>query len=77
MMKYVNNALLATLISTINEYSNIARAVENINFEKVMQGVHLDNRWSPLISRVIRLSQKLLITFYQDVDTEAAVFQKM
>jgi len=48
MMKYVNNALLATLISTINEYSNIARAIGNIDFEKVMQGVHLDNRWSPL-----------------------------
>ena len=47
MMKYVNNALLATLISTINEYSNIARKVENIDFEKVMQGVHLDNRWTP------------------------------
>ena len=47
MMKYVNNALLATLISTINEYSNIARAIGNIDFEKVMQGVHLDNRWSP------------------------------
>jgi UDPglucose 6-dehydrogenase/GDP-mannose 6-dehydrogenase len=48
MMKYVNNALLATLISTINEYSNIARRVGNVDFEKVMQGVHLDNRWMPL-----------------------------
>ena len=48
MMKYVNNALLATLISTINEYSNIARELGNIDFKKVMHGVHLDNRWSPL-----------------------------
>jgi len=48
MMKYVNNALLATLISTINEYSNIARELGNIDFNKVMQGVHSDNRWSPL-----------------------------
>ena len=48
MMKYVNNALLATLISTINEYANIARAIEGIDFEKVMHGVHLDNRWSPV-----------------------------
>ena len=48
MMKYVNNALLATLISTINEYSNIARMVGKIDFKQVMHGVHLDNRWSPL-----------------------------
>tara|TARA_B100000035_G_scaffold157005_1_gene133755 strand:+ start:9817 stop:11160 length:1344 start_codon:yes stop_codon:yes gene_type:complete len=48
MLKYVNNALLATLISTINEYSNIARSIENIDFKKVMRGVHLDNRWSPI-----------------------------
>lgn len=48
MMKYVNNSLLATLISTTNEYSNISRAIGGINFGQVMRGVHLDNRWSPL-----------------------------
>lgn len=48
MMKYVNNALLATLISTVNEYSNIARRIGNVDFDHVMHGVHLDNRWSPL-----------------------------
>lgn len=50
MIKYVNNSLLATQISTINEYSNIARAIGNINFNKVMKGVHLDHRWSPIIN---------------------------
>ena len=50
MIKYVNNSLLATQISTINEYSNIARAIGNINFKKVMKGVHLDHRWSPIIN---------------------------
>ena len=60
MMKYVNNALLATLISTINEYSNIARAVENINFEKVMQGVHLDNRWSPIDQQGNKIKPKII-----------------
>ena len=60
MMKYVNNALLATLISTINEYSNIARAVENIDFEKVMRGVHLDNRWSPLDQQGRKVKPKIL-----------------
>lgn len=48
MMKYVNNSLLATLISSVNEYANIARELGEIDFKKVMHGVHLDNRWSPL-----------------------------
>tara|TARA_B100001059_G_scaffold236584_1_gene287985 strand:+ start:422 stop:1762 length:1341 start_codon:yes stop_codon:yes gene_type:complete len=60
MMKYVNNALLATLISTINEYSNIARAVQNIDFEKVMLGVHLDNRWSPLDQEGYKVKPKII-----------------
>ena len=60
MMKYVNNALLATLISTINEYSNIARNVKNIDFEKVMQGVHLDNRWSPIDKQGSKIRPKII-----------------
>tara|TARA_B100000989_G_C19531388_1_gene470152 strand:- start:5422 stop:6765 length:1344 start_codon:yes stop_codon:yes gene_type:complete len=49
MMKYVNNSLLATLISSVNEYANIARELGQIDFKKVMHGVHLDNRWSPFL----------------------------
>jgi UDPglucose 6-dehydrogenase/GDP-mannose 6-dehydrogenase len=60
MMKYVNNALLATLISTINEYSNIARKIENIDFKKVMHGVHMDNRWSPLDSSGEKIRPKII-----------------
>lgn len=48
MIKYVNNSLLATQISTINEYSNIAESVGNIDFNSVMHAVHLDKRWSPI-----------------------------
>ena len=51
MMKYVNNSLLATLISSVNEYANIARELGEIDFKKVMHGVHLDNRWSPLLNQ--------------------------
>ena len=47
MIKYVNNSLLATQISTINEYSNIAKTIGNIDFNSVMNAVHLDKRWSP------------------------------
>ena len=50
MIKYVNNSLLATQISAINEYSNIAKSIGGINFNRVMNGVHLDNRWSPKIN---------------------------
>jgi UDPglucose 6-dehydrogenase len=60
MMKYVNNALLATLISTINEYSNIARSIKNIDFEKVMHGVHLDNRWSPIDQQGLKVRPKII-----------------
>ena len=48
MIKYVNNSILATLISTANEYSNIAKSIGNIDFNTVMNAVHLDNRWSPI-----------------------------
>lgn len=60
MMKYVNNALLATLISTVNEYSNIARRVKDIDFDKVMQGVHLDNRWTPLDDEGKKIKPKII-----------------
>lgn len=60
MMKYVNNALLATLISTVNEYSNIARMVGNIDFKQVMHGVHMDNRWSPLDQDGLKVRPKII-----------------
>ncbi|MDB4783530.1 nucleotide sugar dehydrogenase [Verrucomicrobiales bacterium] len=60
MMKYVNNSLLATLISTVNEYSNIARTIGDIDFHKVMQGVHLDNRWTPLNAAGQKIRPKII-----------------
>ena len=48
MIKYVNNSILATLISTTNEYSNIAKSIGNVDFNTVMNAVHLDNRWCPI-----------------------------
>tara|TARA_B110000305_G_C19458465_1_gene652526 strand:+ start:1257 stop:2606 length:1350 start_codon:yes stop_codon:yes gene_type:complete len=60
MMKYVNNTLLATLISSVNEYANIAREIGNIDFQQVMYGVHLDNRWSPLMEDGTKLFPKII-----------------
>lgn len=60
MLKYVNNTLLATLISSVNEYANIAKQIGGIDFKQVMQGVYLDNRWSPLTADKNKLFPKIL-----------------
>ena len=60
MMKYVNNTILATLISSVNEYANIAREIGDIDFKKVMKGIHFDNRWSPLMNSQKKLFPKIL-----------------
>lgn len=60
MMKYVNNTLLATLISAVNEYSNISRKLGNIDFEQVMSGVHFDHRWSPVLPNGEKVFPKII-----------------
>lgn len=60
MTKYVNNALLATLISTSNEYANIARKIGGIDFGSVLRGVELDGRWSPRLSNEDSIRPKIL-----------------
>ena len=60
MMKYVNNTLLATLISSVNEHANIAREIGEIDFKKVMEGVYFDNRWSPLVDNQKKIFPKIL-----------------
>ena len=60
MLKYVNNALLATLISSVNEYANIAKQIGGIDFKQVMHGVYLDNRWSPLMADGKKLFPKII-----------------
>jgi len=60
MMKYVNNTILATLISSVNEHANIAREIGDIDFKKVMKGVYFDNRWSPLMNNQKKLFPEIL-----------------
>lgn len=60
MMKYVNNTILSTLISSVNEHANIAREIGGIDFKKVMKGVYFDNRWSPLLDNKEKLFPKIL-----------------
>lgn len=47
LIKYANNVLLATQISAINEIANFAGTLGGIDIMSVVQGVHLDRRWSP------------------------------
>ena len=60
MIKYVNNSLLATQISTVNEYSNISNKIGKIDFNSVMNAVHLDSRWSPILSNGERIRPKII-----------------
>lgn len=50
LIKYANNMLLATQISTINELANFSTATGGIDFAKVVEGIHLDKRWNPIIN---------------------------
>lgn len=47
MIKYASNALLALLISFSNEIGNLSAAL-GVDGVAVLQGVHLDRRWSPV-----------------------------
>jgi len=49
LIKYTNNALLATQISAVNEIANLAAAMGGIDVQDVMRGVYLDKRWNPSI----------------------------
>ena len=59
LIKYANNALLATQISAINEIANLAGALGGIDIMDVVKGVHMDKRWSPVIENG-RLSPGIL-----------------
>lgn len=47
LIKYANNALLATQISAMNEIANVAAALGEIDVLDVLDGVRSDRRWSP------------------------------
>lgn len=59
MIKYANNAILATQISVVNEVANLCAAVGGVDAVDVMHGVHLDKRWSP-ITPLGRLAPQIL-----------------
>lgn len=48
MIKYVANALFATLISFSNEIARVSERVDGVDVLDVWKGVHLDKRLSPI-----------------------------
>jgi UDPglucose 6-dehydrogenase/GDP-mannose 6-dehydrogenase len=60
LIKYANNAMLATQISAINEIANLATAIGDIEVMDVVHGVHLDKRWNPIRPDGSRVSPHIL-----------------
>lgn len=60
MVKYANNALLATQISAINELANFSSSLGGVDFDNVCRGVHLDKRWSPILDGKERIEPDIL-----------------
>ena len=51
MIKYSANSLLATLISFSNEIGNLCATI-GVDSQEVEKGVHLDERFSPLVNNM-------------------------
>jgi UDPglucose 6-dehydrogenase len=60
MIKYANNAMLATQISAVNEIANLAAALGGIDVMDVMAGIHLDKRWNPVLPGLGRVKPQIL-----------------
>lgn len=59
-VKYSNNVLLASQISIINELANFSHDLGNVEFEKILKGVHSDRRWSPILKNGKKISPDIL-----------------
>jgi UDPglucose 6-dehydrogenase/GDP-mannose 6-dehydrogenase len=60
MVKYANNALLATQISAVNEIANLAAALGGIDVMDVVAGVQMDKRWNPILPDGARAKPHIL-----------------
>lgn len=60
MIKYTANSLLATLISFSNEVGNLCATLGDIDAVEVMEGVHKDRRFSPIMSDGDRIEPSFL-----------------
>ena len=76
MIKYANNSLLATQISIANELANIVTNIKGIDISDVMEGVHLDKRWSPILKDNKRISPAILTYLFPGCGFGGSCFPK-
>lgn len=55
LIKYAANSFLATTISFSNEIANLSATIPGVDVKKVLYGVHLDKRISPIMDNGRRL----------------------
>ena len=60
MTKYACNSLLAIQISSTNELANICSSIGGIDITDVMQGVHTDKFWNPILESSKRANPEIL-----------------
>lgn len=60
MIKYTANSLLATLISFSNEIGNLCYALGDVDVTEVMEGVHKDKRFMPILPNGERVKPGLV-----------------
>lgn len=60
MIKYVSNALLATLVSFANEIADLCAEVDGVDAVDVMRGVKLDRRLNPVLPDGARVTPGVL-----------------
>lgn len=51
LIKYANNMLLASQISSINEIANLSSALGGIDIASIVKGIQMDKRWNPVINK--------------------------
>ncbi|MDZ7693117.1 MAG: nucleotide sugar dehydrogenase [Balneolaceae bacterium] len=77
MIKYTANSLLATLISFSNEIGNLCAKLGDVDVVKVMEGVHKDNRFSPIMPDGERITPGFISYLAAGCGFGGAAFLKM
>jgi len=76
MIKYVNNTILATVISLNNELANLSNILGNIDYNDVIRGVISDKRWSPILTSGERITPGITTYFKPGVGFGGSCFPK-
>lgn len=75
-LKYSNNCLLATQISTMNELANLSYKIGDINFDDILSGIFSDKRWNPILEDGSRVDPGILSYLYPGCGFGGSCFPK-